>query len=194
MMENTTKIKKLSTSLNDGLNALDGNVSDFRAHRETYETIYCQDDNPEHIKIIIEISIYLHKSFRKKYPGKPVLSVRTFPNIESEIKKLLAIHGMFAFIRFSIKKPLYEDDIGCLKNDNFDKDIIDTVSKMCGRDIPVITCVEINKNFGYDFIKGIFPDSTTFDNDTFIINKGKEITELKNHLDSANELLANPNT
>lgn len=106
MMENTTKIKKLRTSLNDGLNALDGNVSNFRAHRETYETIYCQDDNPEHIEITIEISIYIHKSFRKKYPGKPVLSVRTFPNIESEIKKTSCNSPYVCIYTFFNKKAI----------------------------------------------------------------------------------------
>ncbi|MBQ7980197.1 MAG: hypothetical protein IJ305_01160, partial [Oscillospiraceae bacterium] len=106
----------------------------------------------------------------------------------------LAIHGIFAFIRFSISNQLYEDDIVCLRNENVGESVIDTVCKMCGKDIPIATCIGINKNFGYDFIKGLFPDSTTFDNDTFIINKGTDIMELRKHIYSAIELLAEPNT
>lgn len=175
MTKTMERMTKLNKSLETGLKIINGNVEDFVAFRETYDAEYTAEGlNP--VKVCIELSIYMNRSYRKEYPKGSTMDIRTFPNISENLKMILGMYGIFAFIRINANRRLTEEEVLLIEDINFKQQILDTVYKVSKREIPIITSIDINKNTSLFFIKRLLDNPATYDENVFIIGSHGENT------------------
>lgn len=185
-MNDTKRLTRMYEAIiGKGYNVLENKLDNFRMYSTSYDATYTTEGlNP--VNIEVQLSIYMSKDYIDEYDSEKIFEVNRFPMISKGLKLVLGMYGIFAFIKINADRRLTEKEVLQLEAVDIKSQILDTVRKVSRRDIPIVTSITQNQGTSLFFIKRVFNNPATSDEETFIINDhGESTIEILNHLTMA---------
>lgn len=178
-MTNTIeRMTQVKDSITKGLKVVTGNTFNFRKYKDsslTYSIIH-SSENLKPVNINIDISIFMDNSFIKEYDLENIQYIEYLPEMPDDLKLVLSMYGIFAWVKVSCDRRLSEKEIIELKDLNISDNIRDTIRKVSRREIPIITSIYDNINTGFFFSKYLFKNPCNIDESIFILGDHGENT------------------
>ena len=183
MINTIERMTQLKDGINNALRVMTGNTTNMRRYNiPTYEFNY-SSELIDPVKINIDMTIYMDKSYEKEYDKENIHEVEFLPEMPDDLKLALSMYGIFTWVKISCSRKLTEKEVIHLKDIGLNEYIQDTIHKVSRREIPIISTLYDNTNTGFFFVKYLFKNPYNIDETIFIIgDHGENTIALIDHL------------